>query len=184
MEARPVLIVGGGISGLALAWHAARAGQRPLVLEASDRLGGCLDSRRGPDGFWFELGAHTLYNSYGALLEIAEGCPTPPHLVPRGDARKRFGLLRDGHLVTMGPLSVFRQFGTWELLTRAPRGLFGKKAGRTTQEHFSRLVGAKNYARVLAPFLSAAVPPSQHAEVVQRVRAGRVCYYRPAYPRW
>ena len=159
MATRPVLVIGGGISGLAFAWHAARAGWRPRVLEAGPRLGGCLDSRRGPDGFWFELGAHTLYNSYGALLELAEGCPAPPAIVARTDARKVFGRLHRGALTTMGPLSVFKQFRWGELLARAPRGLFARKAGKTTREHFSRLVGARNYAEVLAPFLSAV--PSQ-----------------------
>ncbi|HVV82841.1 MAG TPA: FAD-dependent oxidoreductase [Kofleriaceae bacterium] len=160
MATHDVLIIGGGISGLAFAWHAARAGHRPKVLEAGPRLGGCLDSRRGPDGYWFELGAHTLYNSYGALLEIVEGCRPRPSIVARGDARKRFARLRDGSLTTMGPLSVFRQFSFLELATNGPRALFGKdQPGATTREHFSRLVGAHNYDAVLGPFLSAV--PSQ-----------------------
>lgn len=177
VETHPVLVIGGGISGLALAWHAARAGQAPLILEATGRLGGCLDSRRGPDDFWYELGAHTLYNSYGALLEIAEGCPTPPTIVPRGEARKRFGLLRDGTLTTMGPLSVFRQFGFWELVTSAPRGLVGRKTPRTIREHFSRLVGARNYAGVLAPFLSAV--PSQAVDDFPSSGPGSLFKKRP-----
>ncbi|MBL8622483.1 MAG: FAD-dependent oxidoreductase [Myxococcales bacterium] len=177
VETHPVLVIGGGISGLAFAWHAARAGQAPLVLEASGRLGGCLDSRRGPADYWFELGAHTLYNSYGALLEIAEGCPTPPTIVARGDARKRFGLLRAGGLTTMGPLSVFRQFGFWELVTSAPRGLFGGKGPRTIREHFSRLVGARNYAGVLAPFLSAV--PSQAVDDFPASGPGSLFKKRP-----
>lgn len=159
MTAPDVLVIGGGISGLAFAWHAARAGRRPLVLEAGPRLGGCLDSRRGPDGYWFELGAHTLYNSYGALLEIALASPTPPAIVARSDARKRFGRLRAGALTTMGPLSVFKQFHGWELVGHGVRGLFARKAGKTTREHFSRVMGPRNYAEVLAPFLSAV--PSQ-----------------------
>lgn len=159
MDAQSVLVIGGGISGLAFAWHAARAGRKPRVLEAGPRLGGCLDSRRGPDGFWFELGAHTLYNSYRSLLEVRDGCPSPPALVPRTEARKRFGFLRDGALTTMGPLSVFKQFRWGPLLARAPGALFARKAGKTTREHFSRVVGAGNYQQVLAPFLAAV--PSQ-----------------------
>jgi protoporphyrinogen/coproporphyrinogen III oxidase len=153
-----VLIVGGGISGLSFAWHAAKAGRRPVVLEASARVGGCLDSRVH-DGFWFELGAHTLYNSYGAMLEIAKGCAAPPTIIARTDARKRFGRLHQGALTTMGPLSVFKQFSFWQLAGHGPRMLWAGKAGRTTREHWSRVVGADNYQRVLAPFLSAV--PSQ-----------------------
>jgi UDP-galactopyranose mutase len=172
VEERSVLVIGGGISGLAFAWHAARAGARPLVLEAAPRAGGCLDSRRTDAGYWFELGAHTLYNSYGALLEIAEGAARPPRIVARGEARKRFALLRDGALTTMGPISVFRRFSWWELARAAPRALFGRgaTAGRSTREHFSRLVGAGNYRRVLAPFLSAV--PSQDVDGFPAAGAG------------
>jgi UDP-galactopyranose mutase len=159
MTARDVLVIGGGISGLAFAWHAARAGRHPLVLEAATRLGGCLDSRRGPDGYWFELGAHTLYNSYGGLLEIAQGSPRPVTIVARTDARKKFGRLHRGALSTMGPLSVFAKLGLWELLTHAPALPFRSKKGKTTREHWSAAVGARNYRELLAPFLSAV--PSQ-----------------------
>jgi UDP-galactopyranose mutase len=176
-EERQVIVVGGGISGLSFAWHAARAGARPLVLEAAARPGGCLDSRRTEAGFWFELGAHTLYNSYGHVLEIAEGCAPPPQVVARGEARKRFGLLGAAGLATMGPLSVFGQFGWWSLLANAPRGLFASKAGRTTKEHFSRLVGAKNYREVLAPFLSAV--PSQVVDDFPAAGPGSLFKKRP-----
>jgi len=177
MDKRSILVIGGGISGLAVAWHAVQAGREPLVLEGGARLGGCLDTRTGPDQFWFELGAHTLYNSYGALLDLALAGPSPAAVVARGDARKRFGLLRDGHLTTMGPLSVFRQFGWWELATSAPRGLFGRKDRRTTREHFSRLVGARNYQRVLAPFLSAV--PSQPVDDFPAAGPGSLFKKRP-----
>ena len=177
MDAQSVLVIGGGISGLTFAWHAARAGRKPRVLEAGPRLGGCLDSRRGPDGFWFELGAHTLYNSYRSLLEVRDGCPSPPALVPRNQARKRFGFLRDGALTTMGPLSVFKQFRWTELIARAPGGLFARKAGKTTREHFSRVVGPRNYQQVLAPFLSAV--PSQAVDDFPAEGPGSLFKKRP-----
>ena len=72
MERTDVIVVGGGVSGLAFAWHAARSGRSVRVLEGGERPGGCLDTRRAPPGYWYELGAHTCYNSYEALLEI---CP-------------------------------------------------------------------------------------------------------------
>lgn len=176
-EQRALVVVGAGISGLTLAWRAARAGTSPLVLEAGDRVGGCLDSRRADDGFWFELGAHTLYNSYGSLLEVAEGCQSPPRIIARGDQRKRFGLLRDGELTTMGPLSVLRQFRFRSLAVRAPFNMFRKKDGLTTAEHFGRVVGADNYRNVLAPFLSAV--PSQPVDEFPATGPGSLFKKRP-----
>ena len=69
MATTDVVVVGAGVSGLAFAWQAARAGRKVTVLEREPRAGGCLHSIRR-DGFWYELGAHTLYNSYGTLLDI------------------------------------------------------------------------------------------------------------------
>ncbi|KAM6395310.1 LOW QUALITY PROTEIN: protoporphyrinogen oxidase [Rhynochetos jubatus] len=53
-----VAVVGGGISGLAACYHLARAPRPPkvLLLEASARLGGWLQSTRTPDGAVFEHG--------------------------------------------------------------------------------------------------------------------------------
>lgn len=55
---RTVAVLGGGISGLAACYHLARAPQPPKVvlLEASGRLGGWLQSTRTEDGAVFEHG--------------------------------------------------------------------------------------------------------------------------------
>ncbi len=162
MEQRDVVVAGGGIAGLAFAHHAAAAGRSVLVLEAAPRVGGCLNTRRLADGFWYEAGAHTAYNSYGAFLELVEACGLGGAIRPRGDARKRFALLRDGRLAMMGPLSVFLEFDPVELVLAAPLGLFRSKEGRTTAEAYGDIVGRRNYANVLAPFLAAV--PSQSAD--------------------
>ncbi len=157
-----MVVAGGGIAGLAFAHHAAAAGRSVLVLEAGPRTGGCLNTRRLADGFWYEVGAHTAYNSYGAFLELVEACGLRGSIRPRGDARKRFALLRDGRLAMMGPLSVFLKFDLVELLLTAPFGLFRSKEDRTTAEAYGGIVGRRNYANVLAPFLAAV--PSQSAD--------------------
>ncbi|TNF30261.1 MAG: FAD-dependent oxidoreductase [Deltaproteobacteria bacterium] len=150
-----VIVVGGGISGLSYAWGAAARGREALVLDAAPRLGGCLHSPRTGDGYWFELGAHTAYNSYGGLLAILEGLGMMERLVPR--QKVPFRLLVDGQLRSITKeLSFLRLFGS---LPRAP---FTKKDGRTAREYFSRLVGKRNYERVLSPMLAAV--PSQPAD--------------------
>jgi len=177
MEHRDVIVVGGGVSGLAFAYHAAAAGKAALVVEAAGRLGGCVDTRRSASGYWFEMGAHTCYNSYRDLIEIIEGCGLRDRVAPRGEARKRFALLRDGKLTTMGPLSVFRQFDAWELLRSAPSGLFAPKQGKTTYAFYSGIVGKRNYHQVLGPFLAAV--PSQSADAFPAVGPGSLFKKRP-----
>jgi len=171
------IVVGGGVSGLAFAFHAAAAGRRVLVVEAAPRLGGCFDSRRLEGGFWFEMGAHTCYNSYGALLELVEGSGIADRILARGEARTRFALLRDGTLDVMGPLSVLRRFDPWELLRSAPRGLFARKEGLTTYAYYAGVVGRRNYARVLGPFLAAV--PSQSADAFPAGGPGSLFKKRP-----
>jgi oxygen-dependent protoporphyrinogen oxidase len=162
MESRDVIVVGGGISGLALAWHATRVGKKALVLEGGERVGGCLDSRRTASGYWYEMGAHTCYNSYGGFLELIEGIGLRDRIIPRGEARKRFAFLRDGDLDMLGPISVLWRFDKAELLRNALRGLRAPKEGATTAGWYGGVVGKRNYSRILAPFLSAV--PSQDVD--------------------
>jgi UDP-galactopyranose mutase len=123
------------------------------------------------------MGAHTCYNTYGALIEILEGSGIADRILPRGEARKTFGLLRDGVLTTMGPLSVFRQFDPWELLRSAPLGIFSPKKGQTTYAWYSRVVGKRNYNAVLGPFLAAV--PSQSADAFPASGPGSLFKKRP-----
>ncbi|ELV13283.1 Protoporphyrinogen oxidase [Tupaia chinensis] len=55
---RTVVVLGGGISGLAACYHLSRAPRPPKVVlvEGSPRLGGWIRSVQGPDGAIFELG--------------------------------------------------------------------------------------------------------------------------------
>ena len=177
MESRDVVVVGGGVSGLSFAWNAARAGRKVLVLEGSERLGGCLDSRRTPAGYWYELGAHTCYNSYAGLLEIIEGTGLQDRIVPRGEARKRFAFLRDGAIDMLGPISVLLRFDKGELLRNVFRGMRASKEGATTCGWYSGVVGKRNYSRILAPFLSAV--PSQNVDSFPAAGPGSLFKKRP-----
>jgi len=68
-----VVIIGGGVSGLTFAYECEKFDISCLVLEASERLGGCVHSYPNLDGMAeIELGAHTLYSSYAKCIELIE----------------------------------------------------------------------------------------------------------------
>lgn len=162
MAQTDVIVIGGGISGIALAWKAAKAGKQVSIIEKNDRLGGCIHSHRDGRGHWFEMGAHTVYNSYGGFVEMAEGAETTPDFIARGDARKKFGLLKDGHIDWMSPISVLFKLSFIEAGLHFPFGLFRKKDGKSVATFYSGLIGPNNFQRVLSPFFAAV--PSQSAD--------------------
>lgn len=162
MDNPDVVILGSGISGLAFAWKAARSGRRCLVLEKRDRIGGCIYSCRFEDGFWYELGAHTVYNSYSGMLEIVEEAGLADRLVQRGPARVHFGLLKDGTIDWLTPPRILQRLSWLEVALHAPIGFFRKKRNRTLQQHYAGLLGPRNFSRILSPFLAAV--PSQCAD--------------------
>src|SRR5688572_31860100 len=49
------LVIGAGISGLTTAFHLARGGKRVAVLEASSRVGGCLETKTRSEEHTSEL---------------------------------------------------------------------------------------------------------------------------------
>lgn len=161
MPTHDVVILGGGVSGLSFAFHAARAGRAVHVVEQDTRLGGCLDSRASSDGFWIELGAHTCYNSYGAFIELLEGLDLLGELQPRGKPALRF-LEGDAILPGKNLGALLRRMSLWELIRSLPRLIGSSPSGQTVRSYYGRIVGAGNYERVLGPMLSAV--PSQRAD--------------------
>jgi protoporphyrinogen/coproporphyrinogen III oxidase len=156
-----VVVIGGGLSGLGFAFHAARAGRAVCLVEEDLRLGGCVDTRAAADGFWIELGAHTCYNSYGAFIELLEGLDLLGELQPRGKPVLRF-LEGDSVLPGKNLGGLLRRMSLFELARSLPRLIGASPEGRTVRSHYGRIVGARNYERVLGPMLSAV--PSQRAD--------------------
>ncbi len=157
-----VIVVGAGISGLSLAWRAARDGRKVLVLERAGRVGGCFQSPRTPDGYWFELGAHTTYNSYGNFLDVVVGSGVAGKIVERGPARATFGLLQGGEVDWLTPPKVLLRLSWLEAALHVPFGLFRKKEGETVYSYYAHLLGRRNYDRLLSAFFAAV--PSQKAD--------------------
>jgi oxygen-dependent protoporphyrinogen oxidase len=65
-----VAVIGGGIAGLVAAWELARAGRRPVVLEASPTLGGCV-GEHDVAGLALDSGAESFAAARPAVLDLA-----------------------------------------------------------------------------------------------------------------
>lgn len=149
-----VAVIGAGVSGLAFAFRAARAGRSVLVLEREPgRVGGCLHSHRLGDGFWFELGAHGAYATYGGFLEMARA--TGAKLLERGRARGRFGFGAGGAWRWSGPAGLVRRLRWLDAALHLPSGLRAGKAGRSVEEHYSALLGPRNFRELVSPLFAA-----------------------------
>jgi len=154
-----IVIVGGGLSGLSLAFYCAKVGLKTIVLEKENRTGGCFHSHRikGDDNneFWLELGAHTCYNSYRNLLDIIDDC----QLGDRMTERKKVPYVM---LVDNQVKSIISQINFPELLTSFPNLFFQKKADCDVASYYSKIVGKQNYQKVFRHFFNAV--PSQIAD--------------------
>lgn len=99
----PVLIVGGGIAGLAAAWELQQRGLPYTLLEASARLGGKIGTEITPDGYLIEqvADAFIIQKPHGETLARELGLE--PHFThPRDDTRNLY-FLKGGKLLPFPP---------------------------------------------------------------------------------
>jgi monoamine oxidase len=87
-------VVGAGFAGLAAAAALAGGGLEPLVLEARDRVGGRVHSRRLANGAVVELGAEFVEDDHQTLAALARdlGLAIAPTGMAYGDRDPRGGL--------------------------------------------------------------------------------------------
>jgi phytoene dehydrogenase-like protein len=122
-----VVVVGGGIAGLAAGAFAARAGARVTVLERMSEPGGRARTRED-HGFLFNMGPHALYLRGAAMACLRElgidpagaSPPTEGGLGIRGD---RLHALPGGFvsLLTTGLLTLSEKLELARLMARLPK---------------------------------------------------------------
>lgn len=117
-QAVDVVVVGGGMAGLAAGAYVARAGRSVTILERSSHVGGRAITNH-LDGFRFNLGPHALYEHGGAARVLND--LSVPYAGKKPLLRAR--LLRDGalHALSMNPW----HFATTKLLGAAAKLAFG-----------------------------------------------------------
>lgn len=98
-----VVIVGGGVAGLATGALVARAGRQPIVLEKGNQLGGRAYTYVD-QGFTLNYGAHAMYRPHSGLLaDILRRIGRPRIEAPYPNPRRAYFAQdgRWGHLGTM-----------------------------------------------------------------------------------
>jgi oxygen-dependent protoporphyrinogen oxidase len=155
MDQQDIIILGGGISGLSLAYYCAQAGLQVTLLEKDQRVGGAFHSHRttGDEAdFWLELGAHTCYNSYGSLIDIITETGLASSLISR--EKVPFKVFADGKIK-----SIVSQINFLELLGSIPGFFYKKKPGESVESYYSAILGKQNYSKLFQHFFNAV--PSQ-----------------------
>ena len=69
-QPKKVVIIGGGLSGLACAKYLSDAGHIPIVYEARDVLGGKVSAWQDADGDWIETGLHIFFGAYPNMMNL------------------------------------------------------------------------------------------------------------------
>lgn len=99
-ENSPVVVIGGGISGLSTAFWLDRSGIPVRLFEASDRVGGVINTTL-KDGFLIEHGPSTLQGRTNELLEIIDAAGLNNDVLYANDLQKNRFIMKGGR-----PLSL------------------------------------------------------------------------------
>ncbi len=133
-----VVVVGGGLAGLAAAAYAARAGTRVILFEAREELGGRARSDED-DGFTFNQGAHALYRG-GAECpsSVSSECSLAGHT-----PRQRSGQwLHDGQLTSFAHVEPIGGVRGLAMVPQLLSGRIGRAAHGPVGLRLARVAGA------------------------------------------
>jgi oxygen-dependent protoporphyrinogen oxidase len=154
----PVVVIGGGISGLACAYRLQQAGIPVRLLEAGSRPGGVI-ATKDMDGFRFELGPQSFLSTE-PLLGLIGSLGLRDQIVYANPRAPRYILAR-GRLVA-APLSppsllatpLFSAQTKWRLLTEILRRTRPPAEDESVAQFVRRKFGDEILKRLVAPFVS------------------------------
>lgn len=133
-HAHPIAIVGGGITGLVTAHRLSSLGFEVELFEASNRLGGCIQSER--DGDWLvESGPNSIQDNCPEFTRLVDELGLVGRLCEASPAAKNRYLMRNGKLVA-APSSPAGLLTTPLLPFASKLRLFGDLfVGRRAHDH-------------------------------------------------
>ena len=154
----PAIVVGGGISGLACAYHLQQAGISVRVLEAGDRPGGVIATQE-QDGFRFELGPQSFLSTE-PLLNLIDTLGLKNELLHADPSAPRYILVREKLVpAPLAPPSLLTTplLGArtkWRLLTEMFRRTTPPPNDESIAAFVHRKFGDELLDRLVAPFVS------------------------------
>jgi len=121
MPSDTVLIVGGGVSGLATAYYLGRAGIRSTIIERASRLGGLIKTDR-IQGCELEAGPDSYISTKTAVAELTAdlGAGLPEKIIGSNDKERRIFIVRDGKLTPMPRAMSMMVPSEWGPVMRSP----------------------------------------------------------------
>ena len=104
----PVIIVGGGISGLATAWYLHKVGIPFKLIEKRSKLGGAIQSTSGEHAV-FDFGPNSIRDKDGTIRELISDIGLFSEMITISEAFKTRYIVRNGKLSKLSPtpLSFF-----------------------------------------------------------------------------
>ncbi len=135
------IIIGGGISGISLSNKLNQAGVENTIFE-QNQIGGCIDTANYKD-FWFEMGAHTIYNSYSDTIDFIKN----KNIIGEITTRKKlpFLFIHPNNKIQ----SIFTNLNWVTLGFSFIKNRNISKENLTVSEYSKKVFGKKNYNNTL-----------------------------------
>jgi len=156
-----ILVIGGGISGLASAWALKRRGLAVRVLEAQRSPGGALASRVD-EGFLIDEGANSALDARPAVRELVTALGLENELMEAAPAARNRYVVKEGRVLPLplGPLDfltspLFSWRGKWRVMQEPfIQAAEISQAEETVAEFARRRLGEEMLDWAIDPFVS------------------------------